>query len=376
MYILSSKWYGWIPTNRGKINFSFISKKNIDAISNKYTFESNLDQIKINKLDISITSDSNSFKKYRKGNDHLDEILSFADIIIKKDIKNLEGDIKIYSEYFEFSSKFTIELNGKIEFTKIFYDVEKFKDNIKEIQILMYILIKTIVHGDSHHHQKIDIALPIVEDLNNYHEIITESFIDYIKLVERNIKNIKDCNSKLRSDIFVYEIKGYISYLKTFLILFDKDEKDKNSLKFADNVFSSLESTVNKRKIKGTYRLAMFTSVITFIGLFISSNILLNGFWKQSNNDVVNFMACYSRMDMLLLSLSIILLAFYSNVKCNLSSMLYYKAYDIYELIDKIKYAKFRNLNLRGKIIKIIPLICFTISLSLIMYMFKDFFKN
>jgi len=316
----SSNWFGWIPTNRGKINFSFISHNNIQAISKNFKSTITKEQIIIQNLDISTISDSYKFKQYKKINKQkiYNEITSFANIKIT-DGDIFKGSIEIYNEDIKVESDFIINSNGKIEFSG--YISNKFdllNGFEKEIQTVMYIIVKTIVHGDSHHHQKIDIALPITSNEFDI-KLISESFVDYIKLVEKNIKNQKECHSNLRNEILVYEINGYISYLKTFLILFDTDKKLENNLKYAENILISLKSTVEKRKTKVTNNGSILTSLITFLGLFISINILMNGFWMQDKNDIINFFQTnYSRLEIMGWSFIAILFSFYFYNNSNL----------------------------------------------------------
>ncbi|MEA1955503.1 MAG: hypothetical protein U9N02_03310 [Campylobacterota bacterium] len=359
----SSNWFGWIPTNRGKINFSFISHNNIQAISKNFKSTITNKQITIQDLDISTISDSYKFQQYKKINKQkiYNEITSFANIKIT-DGDIFKGSIEIYNEDIKVESDFIINSNGKIEFYG--YISNKFdllNDFEKEIQTVMYIIVKTIVHGDSHHHQKIDIALPITSNEFDI-KIISESFVDYIKLVEKNIKNQKECHSNLRNEILVYEINGYISYLKTFLILFDTDKELENNLKYAENILISLKSTVEKRKTKWNYNISIFTAIITFLGLFISINILMNGFWLQNENNIIDFFQTnYSRLEIMGWSFIAILFSFYFYIYCTLNSKLYYVWYDGFELINFIKESNYKRLNLRGKLIKSFPMVFFII---------------
>jgi len=355
----SSKWFGWIPTNRGKINFSFISLNNINTISQKYNFESTNQQINIQNLDISIISDSSKFTNFIKKNQQntYSEITSFANIkIFNGDI--FKGSIEIYNEDISIKSDFEIKSTGEIEFYGYkSNEFEMFKNYEKEIQTVMYIIVKTIVHGDNHHHQKIDIALPITLDEFNA-KIIADTFVDYIKLVEKNIKNQKKCYSNLRNKILVYEINGYISYFKTFLLLFDDAKELENHLKYAENIFTSLKSTVEKRKAKENNNTSILTAIITFLGLFISINILMNGFWMGNDNNITKYISDnYLRDTVMGWSFIAILSSFYFYISCTLHSKLYYKWYYAFELVSFIKDSSYKQLNWLGKIVKSIPLL-------------------
>ena len=55
-------WYGWIPTNLGKIEFSFIDDKNLRSLSKKYSFKKENHKIIIDSLDLHFISDTSFFK--------------------------------------------------------------------------------------------------------------------------------------------------------------------------------------------------------------------------------------------------------------------------------------------------------------------------
>ncbi|WP_418185107.1 hypothetical protein ACNSOS_09565 [Aliarcobacter vitoriensis] len=56
-------WYGWIPTNRGKISFDFI---NVPAFLQNENSEIDIekDSINIKNIDVSYLSDSYIFRKF------------------------------------------------------------------------------------------------------------------------------------------------------------------------------------------------------------------------------------------------------------------------------------------------------------------------
>ncbi|WP_418185108.1 hypothetical protein ACNSOS_09570 [Aliarcobacter vitoriensis] len=244
--------------------------------------------------------------------------------------------------------------------------VEIEDDILFEIKKLLYVLTKTIVHGDAHHHQKIDIALPIIEKTFDP-KIVSESLLDYIKLAEKNTKNTKDCNSLFRNENIVYEIDGYLAYFKSFTLLFE-DKEIKKDFEFATSVVSSLKSTVQKRKNKTDFYNGLYTAFFTFLGILISINILLNGFWKIEQNDIVEFLSDTNRINTFYISLVIILALFFSYTKCKLQSLMYYKYYEIFEILKFIKYSSLSDLLILGKIIKISPILLVFCSVLIILY--------
>ncbi len=352
-------WYGWIPTNRGKINFSFISEKNLRTIAPKqiFSFEKTKNQIDIKSLEISATSDSSNFNKYKKNtNKNIVELMTYTDVELRNNENLISGNIKVRNDEKSFYSNFSIQLNGEICFSTDddFFIKDKDKSLIKT---LMYIIIKTIIHGDSHHHQKIDIALQITENSFDKNKIV-DTFLDYIKLVERNIKGLNNCESKLRSETAVEEIKGYISYLKTFNQLFKDDTTNfDKEIRIAENLHESLKATVDKRKTKQAYKVTIITTLITFIGIFVSINILFNGFWEQCNSDIVVFFEESSRFEYLRLSFLIIFITFILNIQCFTKSIVYFKYYDYFEIAFFIKNSSYKDLNFKGKFIKLLPII-------------------
>ena len=164
---IGDTWYGWIPTNLGKIVFNFIDEKNLDFLSKKYEFKKENDEIIINLFDIHFISDTSFFNRliyFFKKEEHY----SNANILIQKKNHNLDGSIKFfYEDIITFEVSFIIELNGKIKFRlqKIYNPHNIYIDNISyEIKQIIYVILKSIIHGDNHHYQKVDIALKVTEN--------------------------------------------------------------------------------------------------------------------------------------------------------------------------------------------------------------------
>jgi len=359
-------WYGWIPTNRGKISFEFINVP--DFLQNKNSYVDIIkDSIKIENIDVSYLSDSYIFRKFsNKSKNKSIEQTATANLNLQKEKESIEGSVEIcYKNFTNIKANFNIKLNGEIEFKELKIGIELENDILLEIKKLLYILVKTIVHGDAHHHQKIDIALPIIEKTFDP-KIVSESLLDYIKLAEKNTKNTKNCNSLFRNENIVYEIDGYLAYFKSFTLLFE-DKDIKKDFEFATSVVSSLKSTVQKRRNKTDFYNGLFTAFFTFLGILISINILLNGFWKIEQNDIVEFLSDISRMNTFYISLVIILVLFFYYTKCKLQSLIYYKFYEMFEILKFIKHSSLSDLSILGKIIKISPILLILLSILIIL---------
>ncbi len=374
--IYKVKWFSWIPTNSGKIYFDYIKIPEIFYPTKSFT----KDFIKIKKhkkffknLSTTFLSDSYDFKKVLK----LDrkERASFATIyFLERSNNTITGLIKfLFYNSCSFISSFKIEKNGFISFEYIkvkllskdinFNDINKIIDNIKNI---LYIIIKNIVHGNTHHNQKIDIAIPVLDTID--YNKIADSLLDYIKLTEVNVKIADECPVLLRNENFVYEMKGFLTYFKSFVLITNSKEVHKKYI-FAKQVVKSLENIVERRKNIRNHKKYFITGAFTFLGLFISINILLNGFWLKYNNDMLIFLSDFSRFIFFISSFVFILFIYYNYIKCRLISYIFYQHYKIFELLTLVKYTKFSKLNLRGKLLKLsflIPILIFFIIYKLL----------
>ncbi len=371
MNVIHSKWYGWIPTNRGKLKFDFIKlHEELLKNSNNVITEQSENVVKFSNVSISYLSDSYSHKFLIKQTEVI-EIPGSADFFFEKRNDGIYGNILInYAVGYEISSKFFCKFNGIIEFEDIHYSYDQADSHIENIKTLFYVLIKTIIHGDAHHHQKIDIALSITDEKFNP-SVISSSLLDYIKLVERNIKLSKSCISLLRSENLALEMEGYLSYFKTFTLLF-KNKKVLKDYEFAKCIVNSLKSTVAKRKNKESYTSGLLTMGITFVGLFISINILINSFGLTQENNISSALKNYDRFDSFVISFFILLCTFYYFMECKINTCLYYKYYHIYEVVHLIQNSSIENLSLLGQFIKLLPVCIF---LGLLFYFIEDIIK-
>lgn len=353
MNIVWVRWFGWIPTNRGKLNFSFIGLPNSIPLKSKNTEILDLESKKIyTNLNLSYLSDSYGYRRFFKftSRNLSTEYLATANVELEDKTTKIQGNIEIiYKDFCCLSTKFKCEQNGLVEFENIYYDIDSIEEELQEIKLIFYVLLKSIIHGDAHHHQKIDVALPVT-DKKFKPSVISSSLLDYIKLVERNIKNTKACHSLFRNENLVFEIEGYLSYFRSFTLLFS-DNTVKRDYEFAQSVLTSLRNTVNKRKNKAEYVNGIKTAVITFLGLFISINLLLNAFWQNNGIDLSN----QNRYYYLFGSAAAIAAMFWKYTECKIKSYVYYNNYNLFEILNLIKNANFRDLNWEGKFFKLVP---------------------
>jgi len=362
-YCLKVVFYGWIPTNKGELEYSYISIpdlvkkdiKNYRKNSNEIFVYFNIDPL---------VDDFYVFKAFSKQRKNF--VPKNAKILIKKDFTGwIEISYGKNENYFEYKSKFKIYKNGVIKFLGIETN-NNISDNINTIKQIMFNLVKLFVHGDIHHHQKIDIFLPIIDSKFDPMKVAIY-MTNSIKLIENTVKQNNNCESYLKNRVFMYEVEGFIAYFETFTLLFPSKKINKQ-LQLAKNVSYSLKSILKKREEEQKYKSYFITILITFLGLFISINILLNGFWPPQSNDIKTLLNKYSRIDAVIISFLIILFSYIIHIKCNLKSYLFYKHYKTFEVLRFIKYAQKKHLNLKGNLIKATPLILLTIGMYVLQY--------
>ena len=293
------KFFSWIPTNLGKLDFSLVSHPKNSFLKNKSILTSNSDNTKklilfepeisdniifspffreIELLPIFFfTIDKTSNKKVNKGKASI-RFYHLRSLDYLKKIKGIEYDV-IYNFYnFEkffihFGCNFKVNENGKIKlFNFNFFEknednnikIENFNKNIinkelnQTIALALYTLIKRTIHGDVHHYQKIDIIIEVYKKFSP--NKIMLSMLRYIKWIETFLKyaNLKDNYSK-----------GAYSYIQTFKNLFKKEITDKILIK-PIGVLSSIDAINQKivnSEAKKTYK----------VGWLISLTMLLVG---------------------------------------------------------------------------------------------------
>lgn len=389
--------HGWIPNNTGRIYFNLIGigigEEDVDSLDmNKEN------KIKISGLNTSYISDSNYmssssgyigwFGKWLNNNTRKDriftdpktqkefeiseELASKADVTFSYDKSNLKiyGDItfKLFEtkeeneKIIQYSkSSFIIENNGSITFSKVIVsnNTSKYATNFqnedsKDIEQLvlyqeyiansMFIIIKNIVHSNSHHHQKIDTAthLTFGEEFNAVS--VLESLISSIKRWESDLKHLPSCLLQLKKELTTNDVKGFICYINIFRQVFkDKITEGIKQPKYThlnddssveNNLLASIEANRDRRKAKQIHKQSLLTTTFTFIGILISFNILSNNFTPLSTDWPLFFISFFT-----------IILFYNRAITCAVKSHLFTKHYEVAEIIENIKEA---NLTKKG----------------------------
>ncbi|WP_457596856.1 hypothetical protein [Hydrogenimonas sp.] len=348
MQQLSRVWYSWIPTNLGEINPLFFGKsKNVDEKLQNARIKNN--RFFAEKIDISFISDTHYFLS--KWLNPLaktilptleDELFGFADIKIEEKKAYFFGKIELYyPEHFQASAFFDLEHTGKIriygvslfpkkeELWKNFSNKEEFLDYLAQV---IFIIIKTIVHGDNHHHQKIDTAIEVKRGKFDP-IVILKTMIQHIKRVEHDTKNMDKCIGRLKAKNTIEELKGYRSYIRTFRSLFLQNIKSDGpeplytkDPSILDNLIDSTEATVNKWINTPTYFSSFLSILLVYMALSVSGAILYNNL--TGGEDPVFSDWGYYRLSLLAL---MVLMTYH--LKCSVYSWLFYKYYAFFEYL-------------------------------------------
>lgn len=335
---INDKWYGWIPTNLGKIKFEFIDEeylkqqfKNIKIIKRENILE-------LSNIDLSYISDTPwfaSFFFWQK------EYRSTLNLKIVQNNENFTGSMSIiYENSIEFFVNFSISSNGKVAFTlKQINNIVKidYQSMLSEIKQIFYVVLKSIVHGDSHHHQKIDTAIKITENSFDTEKILDDMLL-YLKTIEKNIKHMKTESIRLKQNVLIEEVQGYISYIKTFVVIFEQKglSKLEKKLKIAQNIKESLQATINKREKKYNSKEHFKTILLTIAALFIATNILINSFYNDKE-ELATYVAYFSRLELFIYSFGFWFLAYIGFMWKSLKSTLFYRCYGCYKFLKNIK---------------------------------------
>jgi|GEM_PF-2600066 len=361
---MSSTYFGWIPTNLGFINFDLIGE-NEDSLQYKETDISNSNYISIKDIDLNFISDSyfpksslvsklnkNSKEYYLSGNIEFNKeenkITGFSTLTISKNKKLLS------KWYFHSKISFEIEYNGKIKFynLKIDTNVEYYDTFQEDIAFIFYIIIKNTVHGNNHHHQKIDTALYITKDEFKPFDILN-NFAQHIKRLEYDVKSIDKCFGKLKILNSKNEVDGYKSYIGTFIeLFFDKNDKAikakvESKEKIIDNVIISLKANVEKQEVKNNFQVAFVLNMITFFAILISLNIFANALDVKKDLNLENI----SNISIIINSFFVIFFFYYKSFKCHILNRIFYKKYYEYESFDHLKYHKIDKISKKIKVI-------------------------
>lgn len=343
-------WYGWIPTNLGELQFEYITRdQNTQTFPiRKFTFDisSNSKNIEIDASNISdtlkwqdILVKENEFEEIRA------ETAAIAITYINDEFKG-NISVKYPSTNKGYSADFTIALNGEACFSNLAYlNCNQPEDEKKKFhQLALYILLKSIVHGDNHHHQKIDVALKVTENKFDT-DAILHNLLIHIKSIERNIKRLSGCSAKIEAQQAYHELEGYISYCKTFYELFStKIAQDAISLKLyknLENIKTSAKAKIDKEEKRNLVPKNFLATLTILIALTISISILLKPSGGFSQN-----LWLYA-----LFGIPLILLVWIE--KCSIANFFRSKSYNYYEVLKYLWSAKSKTLSIRGNMIQI-----------------------
>jgi hypothetical protein len=352
------KWYSWIPTNIGYLNFNYIAdRENLDAVFGKDNYFLEFENNHQKKITIIKTylSDSNplvnkildkkefypvaylEFNRNMKFNHILDKyqpnsitgkiILSFEGIdpdIALEDNSESQPETK---EYKKISAEFTIERTGKlcIENVQYIIDSQMHVKNIDDTKLpeltALYTLINKVVHGDNHHFQKIDTMIGI------YKEFVPKQILTdlgfHIKRLDKFLKNESNdigmiLFSQDKEKISSYA-KGFKSYIDTFNTLFNS-ELETTTLKSEENYFityqnidntiKSIEAKSDSLKIVKNFSHNLRVLIFTLLGFFISANILISSLAENYYSEGLSVIQNFINRDYLIVIMFLIILYF------------------------------------------------------------------
>ncbi len=371
MLIDSLKWYAWIPTNLGILDYNFITFYQMSLNFGKnIKFSKDKENSRFWNLDLKNFKDSLS--------------PSFTSVSIEEEIipigvisfqpyynnKVLKGIVIInYPDNFKVSFDYYLEENGKIcIYNPRFSDTNQMqyidKSLLTTFAQMIYMIVKQSLHGDSHHHQKIDYVIKVQQNIFPANRIIY-TFAKHIKNVERDIKSLDTCRGHLKAINSIEEIRGYISYANTFYEL-NKDKMNHNSkilVKNMQNVIISLEATVAKKNNHFKYLDVSKTTFLTIFTLVISLSLMLFKDIIHNNITIVdryiefNILGNTFLLEWYMFFFSLFLFGlsiFYWLRKCYIKSYIFYNHYNIYEAYKYISWISLKESSFKYYLIKII----------------------
>lgn len=357
----SSSWYGWIPTNVGKLNFKFVGL-------HKDIQENDHDEIIVTDNTFRISNFSTKFisDTYAKAPKLFkkiflpkieNEIFSKADIFLKERKQCFTGGISLKYKDTDYiiSANVIIGKNGKTKIYNLvhsgtldlelenFNNIDEFDDHIAQV---FFVILKTIVHGDHHHHQKIDVAIKVSKNKFDYHKIMND-LMTQVKRIEYDIKSITRCGNELKIQNAIEEMNGYKSYIKTFGQIFIKPTEEEvynSKISILDNIILSLKSSVNKHINKMTIKDKIYTSFVTYLALIVSLSIL----YMSTLSDYklqVDYHAYFIALLFLFTYMG-------QHLSCRVKSIVFHKYYFLTEYIYHLEYSENEDLTKTDKFSK------------------------
>lgn len=343
-------WYGWIPTNLGELQFEYITRDQNTQTFPIRNFTFNVSKTSKNiEIDASNISDTLKWQDILVKENEFEEIRAeIATILINYSEQIFNGNISVKYPSADkgYSADFTIKLNGEACFTNLTYlNCDQPTEEKKKFhQLTLYILLKSIVHGDNHHHQKIDVALKVTEKQFDV-DAILHNLLIHIKSIERNIKRLSGCSAKIEAQQAYHELEGYISYCKTFYELFNtKIAQNAISLKLyknLENIKTSAKAKIDKEEKRNLVPKNFLATFTILTALTISISILL----KPQAGFTENLWV-YT-----LYGIPLILLAWIE--RCAIVNFFRSKSYNYYEILKYLWNVEPKKLSIRGHIIQI-----------------------
>lgn len=366
-------WHCWVPTNLGELSFNFITLNQIKKrFTNSAKYSNRFGTKVFFDLDLSFIADTLDVF----GIASRDRSESpFSVIYINDNGDNFSGKLSIfYKDTLKIISQYKVCRDGKVEIENLKYKILSeeldFPDNPNDelfdtFAQISYMIIKNTLHGDNHHHQKIDYVLEVQRGSFSACGIL-KTFGRHIKNVENDIKHISTCTGHLKAKNSSEEVKGYISYAKTFVKLY-KDEIDrdcKNQICFLQNISDSLNANVKVKNNNHTYLDSFITMFLTFFALLVSSSILIANIYyhkiepkKQTGNNFSNFV--YENIEPIIIFLPLLIFVVVIFLKkCQIASWIFYKHYKLYEIYKNISWIHPKKSNKKILFVKFgIPII-------------------
>lgn len=318
LYCIKSEWYSWIPTNLGRLSFTYIGEVSFAG------HECSVDTVTENEKYIIVSktnlSDLNFINNIIQG---IEEIADTALVHIKKESDAFNGKVSLnYNKYVRIDSNFSVEFSGKTKIfdVNVFYDSKRV-NSVQESDTLnqtivnaIYTILKKVIHGDNHHRQKVDTLIGVYQDSFDPVKII-DTFAVNIKSRERAVKDStqSSCYYTQQKLISSIEVEGFLSYIETFKDLFCTEEhqsKCAEKIKFIKNVAQSLKASTEKIKFDLDLKQKTLTLLMTFAAFIVSVNIFHNGFYGSISCNSVQ-----SAINYLVWSFYIIFLFYFVGVK-------------------------------------------------------------
>ncbi len=338
-------WYGWIPSNSGEIKLYFVTRDNVKKITNldRINFKKKDTYIEINNIPLDIFSDTNPFVKLLRR-------LIFGDIeyvpmlnilrIQESTKENFDGHVKITYKDNAYAADFVIFKNGKSKFKFTNIEEKSSQGPIEDIKQIIYLTIKYILHGDNHHHQKIDTVLKIKRFF--VPEDIMIEMLSHIKKIDHELKRLEERINLLDHKIKAKEAEGYLSYMASFLILFSNSQnidKLKYYYSLGENIIKSINANIIKKSTLSDYKKALIVRVLAIVGMVVSISILFSRFMATPKDklDIICFIG---------IIIFIALLAFWIDVIPIIKKIIFYKHYKIFVFFLHIKKILYRYIKL------------------------------